>query len=98
MPYAGLTTRSRQLQAGIPTTVLDGHYPRQTEASVEGCPGLKRITYRNGRSVWAYRFADPLTSQQFSIWVQGGAGGGCGPSVRPRIMNSIMADQLGKWQ
>ena len=36
--------------------------------------------------------------QQFSIWVQGGAGGGCGPSVRPRIMNSIMADQLGKWQ
>lgn len=40
---------------------------RQTEASVEGCPGLKRITYRNGRSVWAYRFADPLTSKRSCV-------------------------------
>lgn len=40
---------------------------RQTEASVEGCPGLKRITYRNGRSVWAYRFADPLTGKRSCV-------------------------------
>ena len=36
--------------------------------------------------------------QQFSIWAQGGAGTGCGLSVRPAIMNSISAAQLAKWQ
>lgn len=60
-------TDSRAQSCGNEDGTLACRLSRQTEASVEGCPGLKRITYRNGRSVWAYRFADPLTGKRTCV-------------------------------
>lgn len=37
---------------------------RQVERSVAGCPGLKQITYSNGRKVWVYRYTDPITGKR----------------------------------
>lgn len=41
--------------------------PRQIERQIDGCPGLKQITYRSGRQVWVYRYTCPQTRKRASL-------------------------------
>ena len=57
------------LLCGSQQPTLKARRPAQVEQPVEGCPGLRKVTYRSGRQVWIYRYTDPLTGLRTCITI-----------------------------